>query len=179
MPICIVTVLWHIIYHIQWISLNWIPVNWTSRLLLPCQNLVHRLWQGSNNLDVWLIGVQLSEIHCSLVEDVFTYLLGECFKPRCIYSEAKLTLKEKEILTDLERDFTCIVPSFITISLNNHSPNKHHLSKSNWGTVLGQANLIHSLSSPPACNFMKIQIFSLFIMITWSNINGHVCKCDN
>ena len=38
---------------------------------------------------------------------MFTYLLGECFKPRCIYSEAKLTLKEKEILTDLERDFTC------------------------------------------------------------------------
>ena len=61
--------------YIQWISLNWIPVNRTSRLLLPCHNLVPRLWQGSNNLKVRLTGVWLSEIHCNTRVQTPTYII--------------------------------------------------------------------------------------------------------
>ena len=33
----------HVFYNVQQISLNWIPVNPTSRLLLPCHNLVNKV----------------------------------------------------------------------------------------------------------------------------------------
>ena len=32
---------------------------------------------------------------------------GECFKPRCVYAEATLSRKEKDMLCELERSYTC------------------------------------------------------------------------